>query len=62
MHESVIAEPVQAPDPAAPRLLSARQPYDKILRDTDRNHWLNAEEAVAYGLVSRVVEKGFDSF
>lgn len=35
------------------------QPYEKILRDTDRNHWLSAEEAVAYGLVSRVVEKAF---
>lgn len=35
------------------------QPYDKILRDTDRNHWLSAEEAVEYGLVSRVVEKAF---
>lgn len=38
------------------------QPYDKVLRDTDRNHWLSADEAVAYGLVSRVVEKAFDSF
>jgi ATP-dependent Clp protease, protease subunit len=38
------------------------QPYDKILRDTDRNHWLSADEAVAYGLVSRVVEKAFDAF
>jgi ATP-dependent Clp protease protease subunit len=35
------------------------QPYEKILKDTDRNHWLSAEEAVAYGLVSRVVEKAF---
>lgn len=35
------------------------QPYEKILRDTDRNHWLSAEEAVAYGLVSRVVDKPF---
>lgn len=31
------------------------QPYEKVLRDTDRNHWLTAEEAVAYGLVSRIV-------
>jgi ATP-dependent Clp protease, protease subunit len=35
------------------------QPYEKILHDTDRNHWLSADEAVAYGLVSRVVEKAF---
>jgi ATP-dependent Clp protease protease subunit len=32
------------------------QPYEKVLRDTDRNHWMNAEEAVAYGLVSRIVQ------
>jgi ATP-dependent Clp protease, protease subunit len=31
------------------------QSIDKVARDTDRNHWLNAEEAVAYGLVGRVV-------
>jgi ATP-dependent Clp protease protease subunit len=35
------------------------QPYQKILQDTDRNHWLSAEEAVAYGLVSRIVENAF---
>ena len=31
------------------------QSLEKIARDTDRNHWLNAEEAVAYGLVGRIV-------
>jgi ATP-dependent Clp protease protease subunit len=31
------------------------QPYEKLLRDTDRNHWLSAPEALEYGLVSRVV-------
>jgi ATP-dependent Clp protease, protease subunit len=31
------------------------QPYEKLLRDTDRNHWLSASEALEYGLVSRVV-------
>jgi ATP-dependent Clp protease, protease subunit len=28
---------------------------EKIASDTDRNHWLNAQEAVAYGLVGRIV-------
>jgi len=32
------------------------QPLDKIARDTDRNHWMNAHEAVTYGLAGRVVE------
>jgi ATP-dependent Clp protease, protease subunit len=29
---------------------------EKITRDTERNHWLTAQEAVAYGLVSRIIE------
>ena len=32
------------------------QPLEKIERDTDRNFWLDADEAVAYGLVGHVVE------
>ncbi|MET0342234.1 MAG: ATP-dependent Clp protease proteolytic subunit [Polyangiales bacterium] len=31
------------------------QPADKIARDTERNHWLTADEARDYGLVGRVV-------
>jgi ATP-dependent Clp protease protease subunit len=31
------------------------QPDDKLLRDTDRNHWMSASEAQEYGLVSRIV-------
>jgi ATP-dependent Clp protease protease subunit len=26
-----------------------------VVKDTDRNFWMGAEEAVKYGLVSRVV-------
>jgi len=36
------------------------QPYEKIVRDTDRNYWLTAEEAQAYGLVGRIVERSQD--
>lgn len=32
------------------------QPVEKIARDTDRNFWLTAEEAVAYGLAGRIIE------
>jgi ATP-dependent Clp protease, protease subunit len=32
------------------------QSAEKIARDSERNHWLTAEEAVRYGLVSRIVE------
>lgn len=33
------------------------QPLDQLSRDTDRNHWMSAEEAKSYGLVSRIVER-----
>jgi len=32
------------------------QPLEKVARDTERNHWMSAEEARAYGLVGRVLE------
>jgi len=32
------------------------QPLEKIARDTERNHWLSAQEAVSYGLVGRIIE------
>ncbi|HKQ69328.1 MAG TPA: ATP-dependent Clp protease proteolytic subunit, partial [Polyangiaceae bacterium] len=28
----------------------------KVARDTERNHWMTAEEARAYGLVGRILE------
>ena len=31
------------------------QDYDRVLVDTDRNYWMSADEAIAYGLVNRVV-------
>ncbi|HVZ32433.1 MAG TPA: ATP-dependent Clp protease proteolytic subunit [Polyangiaceae bacterium] len=31
------------------------QTLEKIARDTDRNYWMNAEEAQAYGLVGRIL-------
>lgn len=31
------------------------QPYERVERDTDRNYWMSTEEAIAYGMVGRVV-------
>jgi len=31
------------------------QPVDKVQVDSDRNFWMNAEEALKYGLVSKIV-------
>jgi len=33
------------------------QDFEKIVRDTERNFWMNAEEARAYGLVDRIVDR-----
>ena len=31
------------------------QPYEKVELDTDRNYWMSAEEAIAYGMVTKVI-------
>ena len=36
------------------------QPLDKVERDTDRNYWMNADEAIAYGLCHRVINSVLD--
>lgn len=32
------------------------QDYAKVAKDTDRNYWLGADEAIEYGLVSKIIE------
>lgn len=36
------------------------KPVEQVAKDTDRDYWLNAEEAVEYGLISRIVSKRSD--
>jgi ATP-dependent Clp protease protease subunit len=36
------------------------QPIERILKDTQRNYWLSAEEAIEYGLVSRIITNATD--
>ena len=33
------------------------QPFDKVSKDSDRDFYLNAEEAIAYGLADKIVDK-----
>jgi ATP-dependent Clp protease protease subunit len=33
------------------------QPLERVNRDTDRDFYLNAQEAIAYGLADKIVEK-----
>ncbi len=34
---------------------STGQPFEKVCIDTDRDYWMNAKEALEYGLISRIV-------
>ena len=36
------------------------QPYEKVVAATERNFWIGAEEAIAYGLVSKIVSSADD--
>lgn len=36
------------------------QTYEKVAKDTDRNYWMSAQEAIAYGLVNRIVHSATD--
>jgi ATP-dependent Clp protease protease subunit len=36
------------------------QPLEKVLVDIDRDFWMSAEEAIAYGLVSRIIKSHKD--
>ena len=31
------------------------QPYEKVVKDTHRNFWMSAEQAVEYGLVGKII-------
>ena len=34
--------------------------YEKITADMERDYWMSAEEAVGYGIVSRIIERQKD--
>ena len=36
------------------------QSYDKVVKDTERNFWMGAEDAVKYGLAARVINSASD--
>ncbi len=36
------------------------QPLEVVQKDTDRDHWLFAEEAMEYGLISRIIDSSED--
>jgi ATP-dependent Clp protease protease subunit len=41
------------------RIIAAEtgQSYEKVKKDTDRNYWMGADEAIAYGMVTKIITK-----
>ena len=37
------------------------QDVEKVAKDSDRNFWMSAKEALDYGLVSKIIEKAQDA-
>lgn len=33
------------------------QPIEKIIKDFDRDYWMNAQEAIEYGIVDKIIDK-----
>ena len=36
------------------------QPLERVAQDTDRDYWMSADEAIEYGIVSRIVKSASD--
>ena len=36
---------------------NCNQPFEKVMEDTERDHWMSAEQALEYGLVDHIFEK-----
>lgn len=36
---------------------NCNQPLEKIMKDFDRDYWMNAEESVAYGIVDGIIQQ-----
>ncbi len=55
----IVAEEIDRTKETLNRLLAQNtgKPYEEICRDTERDFYMRAEEAVAYGLVDKVITK-----
>jgi len=55
----IAAQHIQRTKDRLNRILSEKtgQPIEQVAKDTDRDNWMSAEEAVAYGIVDQIMEK-----
>ncbi len=36
---------------------NCNQPFEKVLRDLERDYWMDAQEAIEYGIVDKIIDK-----
>lgn len=55
----IMAEQIRKTKELGARILAGNcgQEFDKVMKDFDRDYWMDAQESVAYGIVDGVVEK-----
>lgn len=55
----IVAEEIDKTKELLNRILSENtgKPYEEVCRDTERDYYMTAEEALAYGIVDKVIEK-----
>jgi ATP-dependent Clp protease protease subunit len=55
----IMAEQIRKTKAMGAKLLADNcgQPFEKVMKDFDRDYWMDAQESVAYGIVDGVVEK-----
>lgn len=55
----IAAQHIQRTKDRLNRILSEKtgQPIEKVTIDTDRDNWMSAEDATAYGIVDQIMEK-----
>ena len=60
----IVAEEIARTKETLNRLLAQNtgKPYEEICRDTERDFYMTAEEAVAYGIVDKVISNLFESY
>ena len=45
---------------AVMEFIKEKKAYEKVALDSDRNYWLGAEEAIAYGIADRIIKTAAD--
>ncbi|MES2429862.1 MAG: ATP-dependent Clp protease proteolytic subunit [Bacteroidota bacterium] len=55
----IMAEQIRKIKELGAKILSENcgQPFEKVMKDFDRDYWMDAKESVAYGIVDKVLDK-----